>query len=402
MAFFDYTAKDKSGKLMQGTAEAPDLMGLRAQLHKQGLMIITLKPSVKKKKGAGAKHGSVTIDEVVVFSRQLTTLIQSGIPLVQSMDILSEQTKNEYFKTVMTTITRDLKEGQPFHGSIGKHRRVFNEFFISMVKAGEASGKLPDIIDRVSTYLEETSELQKKVMSAMMYPACVITMALGITLFLIIKVVPTFKGIFDQLGGDLPMPTQILLAISDFARTNFFLGVVIVAAVVFGATRFVKTEYGKRKADQIALKLPIFGELISKIAVAKFCRTFSTLVASGVPILQALDIVGATSGNKVIEDAVLSAKKQVQAGETISDPLARSNAFPPMVIRMINIGEKTGKLQEMLTKIAKFYESEVNAAIDGLTSMIEPLIIGVLGFLIGGIVIALFMPIMKITQMVAG
>jgi type IV pilus assembly protein PilC len=239
-------------------------------------------------------------------------------------------------------------------------------------------------------------------MSAMMYPACVITMALGITLFLIIKVVPTFKGIFDQLGGDLPMPTQILLAISDFARTNFLLGVIIVVAIGFGFGKLIKTEYGKRKADQICLKMPIFGELISKIAVAKFCRTFSTLVASGVPILQALDIVGATSGNKVIEDAVLMAKKQVQAGETISDPLARSNAFPPMVIRMIAIGEKTGKLQEMLTKIAKFYESEVNAAIDGLTSMIEPLIIGILGLLIGGIVIALFLPIMKITQMVAG
>lgn len=398
MAVFEYSIKDKAGKVSKGTIEDVSAAKVRERLHGQGVLILSIKP--KKQAFKKVTSGRVKQDEVVIFSRQLTTLIESGIPLVQSMDILMEQTRNAYFKSIISTISSDIKEGNAFNVAISKHPKVFSEFYVSMVKAGETSGKLAEIVDRVSVYLEETLALQRKIKSSLMYPMVVVGMAFVITSFLILKVIPTFKGIFQQLGGDLPPPTKVLLGISDFARAYFVVIVIAMILIVIGFKQYVKTPFGKKSVDSILLKLPVFGELISKIAVAKFCRTFTTLVSSGVPILTALDIVGSTSGNKVMEEAVLSAKKYVQEGESISDPLGRSNVFPPMVIRMISVGERTGKLQEMLAKIAYFYESEVDTAVSGLTSMIEPLIIGFLGLLIGGIVVSLFLPIIKITQMV--
>ena len=400
MAVFEYTIKDKAGKISRGTVEEASADKVRELLHNQGCLIVSIKP----RKGAAAGKsfsfgGGVKPDEVVLFSRQLTTLIESGIPLVQAMEILNEQTKNPGLKKILDTVSSDIREGSAFNAALGKHRKAFNDFYVSMVKAGETSGKLADILNRVSSYMEETLALQRKIKASMMYPTVVVSMAMLITAFLIIKVVPTFKGIFDSMGGTLPVPTQILLGISDFARANFLLIVVIIAGLVFGLKYVISTPAGRRKFDKMLLTMPVFGPLFSKVAVAKFCRTFSTLVTSGVPILSALDIVGSTSGNKVIEEAVVSAKKFVQEGESISAPLDRSKAFPPMVIRMISVGEKTGKLQEMLSKIAVFYEAEVNTAVEGLTSMIEPLIIGFLGIVIGGIVIALFLPILQITQM---
>lgn len=398
MPLFEYTVKDKTGKLSKGTVEDASITKLRERLHSQGVLIVSIKPA--KKTFRKTNLGRVKPDEIVIFSRQLTTLVESGIPLVQSMEILMEQTKNPYFKTVVSTITTDIKEGNAFNVALAKHPRVFSEFYVSMVKAGETSGKLAEIVDRVSTYLEETLALQRKIKSALMYPLVVVCMAFAITGFLIVKVIPTFKGIFDQLGGELPAPTKVLIFISDVARQYFLLVIAVMIGLGIGFVQLIRTPQGKKVFDATLLKLPVFGELISKIAVAKFCRTFTTLVQSGVPILTSLDIVGSTSGNKVMEEAVLSSKKFVQEGESISEPLARSSVFPPMVIRMISVGEKTGKLQEMLSKIAVFYESEVDTAVSGLTSMIEPLIIGFLGILIGGIVISLFLPIIKITQMV--
>ena len=398
MPLFDYTIKDKAGKTTKGTVEESSLAKVRERLHEQGVLIISIKPA--KKKVRQVHMGRVKPEEVVIFSRQLTTLIESGIPLVQSMDILMEQTKNPYFKFVVTSITNDIKEGNAFNVALSKHPKVFTEFYVSMVKAGEASGKLAEIVDRVSTYQEESLALQRKIKSSLMYPMVVVGMSFAITAFLILKVIPTFKGIFVQLGGDLPVPTQILITISDFSRQYFLLMVVATVIFVILFIQTIKTPHGKKLFDSTILKLPVFGELISKVAVAKFCRTFTTLVSSGVPILTSLDIVGSTSGNKVMEEAVLNAKKFVQEGESISEPLDRSKVFPPMVIRMISVGERTGKLQEMLAKIAYFYESEVDTAVSGMTSMIEPLIIGFLGIVIGGIVVSLFLPIIKITQMV--
>ncbi len=399
MALFEYRVRTKEGKVAKGLIEETSLEKVQEFLHSQGLLII----SINKKKGKARRvtSGKVKPDEIVVFSRQLTTLIESGIPLVQALEILSEQVKNPYFKQVILEILRNVKEGTSFNSALAKFPKVFSDFYVSMVRAGEASGKLAEILNRVSGYIEDALSLQRKIRSSLAYPIIVISMAIVITAFLILKVIPTFKGIFDMLGGELPLPTRVLIGISDFSRRWFLLilGVLIVLGIVL--KKLSTTPKGKRKIDERLLRLPIIGELIRKIAVAKFCRTFSTLVSSGVPVLQSLDIVGRTAGNKVVEEAVASAKKFVQEGESISEPLARSGVFPPMVIRMIAVGEKTGKLEEMLSKIAQFYEEEVDAAVAGLTSMIEPLIIGFLGIVIGGIVVSLFLPILKITQLIS-
>jgi len=399
MALFEYRVRTKEGKVAKGLIEETSLEKVQEFLHSQGLLII----SINKKKGKARRvtSGKVKPDEIVVFSRQLTTLIESGIPLVQALEILSEQVKNPYFKQVILEILRNVKEGTSFNSALAKFPKVFSDFYVSMVRAGEASGKLAEILNRVSGYIEDALSLQRKIRSSLAYPIIVISMAIVITAFLILKVIPTFKGIFDMLGGELPLPTRVLIGISDFSRRWFLLilGVLIVLGIVL--RKLSTTPKGKRKIDERLLRLPIIGELIRKIAVAKFCRTFSTLVSSGVPVLQSLDIVGRTAGNKVVEEAVASAKKFVQEGESISEPLARSGVFPPMVIRMIAVGEKTGKLEEMLSKIAQFYEEEVDAAVAGLTSMIEPLIIGFLGIVIGGIVVSLFLPILKVTQLIS-
>ncbi|HEC70154.1 MAG TPA: type II secretion system F family protein [Candidatus Omnitrophica bacterium] len=399
MPLFEYRVRTKEGKIAKGLIEEVSLEKVRDFLHAEGLIIISI--TEKKGKARRATSGKVKPEEIVVFSRQLTTLIESGISLVQGLEILSEQIKNPYFKQVILDILRNVREGSSFHSALSKFPKVFSEFYISMVKAGEASGKLGEILNRVSGYIESSLALQRKIRSSLAYPVIVISMAIVITAFLILKVIPTFKGIFDVLGGRLPLPTRILIGMSNFSRRwfLFILGGLVVLGVVL--KKISATPKGRKKIDERLLKLPIVGELIRKIAVAKFCRTFSTLISSGVPVLQSLDIVGKTSGNKVVEEAVVKAKKFVQEGESLSEPLSRSGVFPPMVIRMISVGEKTGKLEEMLAKIAQFYEEEVNTAVAGLTSMIEPLIIGFLGIVIGGIVVSLFLPILKITQLIS-
>jgi len=398
MPLFEYRVRTKEGKIAKGLIEEVSLGKVRDFLHSEGLIII----SITEKKGkVRTMSGKVKPEEIVVFSRQLTTLIESDIPLVQGLEILSEQVKNSSFKQVILDILRNVREGSSFHSALSKFPKVFSEFYISMVRAGEASGKLGEILNRVSGYIESTLALQRKVRSSLAYPVIVISMAIVITAFLILKIIPTFKGIFDILGGHLPLPTRILIGISDFSRRwfLFILGGLLILGIVL--KKVSTTPEGRKKIDERLLKLPVVGELIRKIAVAKFCRTFSTLVSSGVPVLQSLDIVGKTSGNKVVEEAVVKSKKFVQEGESLSEPLSRSGVFPPMVVRMISVGEKTGRLEEMLTKIAQFYEEEVNTAVAGLTSMIEPLIIGFLGIVIGGIVVSLFLPILKITQLIS-
>ncbi len=399
MALFEYIAKNQEGKVFKGRVDELSKSKVIDILHSKNLVIISIS-DVKKKLFDFKFAQSVTPEEIVIFCRQLTTLIDSGVSLVQSVEILNEQTKNQKLREILSRVLTDVREGNAFHASLAKFPAVFSSFVLSMIKAGEASGNLPEILDRVSTYLEESLSLQRKVKSSLTYPAVVICMAIAITTFLIVKVIPTFKGIFDSLGGTLPLPTQMLLSLSDFlSRFIFlFLGILVAAGIAF--KRYLRTDRGKKQFDFLILKLPIIGDLLRKVAIAQFCRTFSTLVRSGVPILNTLDIVGATSGNKIIEAAVLTAKKSVQEGEPLSEPLARTNIFPIMVTRMIAIGEKTGKLQEMLSRIADFYTDEVNTAVEGLTSIIEPLIIGILGVVIGGIVIALFLPILKITELV--
>jgi len=397
MGLFEYIVKTKEGKIIKANIEEVSKDKVIEFLRNQGFFIISVKEKKIKIKRTFFKR--VKTEEIMVFSRQLTTLIESGVPLVQALDILAEQTKNIYFKEVLKKIIGQIKEGSSFNSSLAKFPSIFSDFYISMVKAGETSGKLPEILDRISLYLENVLSLQRKVRSSLAYPAIVISMAIIITIFLMVKVVPTFKGIFDMLGGELPLPTRILIGVSDFLRKNFLFIVIGLGILGFLLKKYISTPQGNKKKDELLLKLPIVGELFRKVAIARFCRTFSTLVDSGVPILTALDIVGKTSGNKVIEETVFQAKKFVQQGERISEPLSKGGVFPPMVVRMISVGEQAGRLEDMLSKIAKFYEEEVDTAVSGLTSMIEPLIIGFLGIVIGGIVISLFLPIIKITQL---
>ena len=398
MPFFEYKVSAKDGRIVKGSVEEISKEKVSSLLHSKGMVIISIKKV--KKSSSKAVRSKVKADEVVIFSRQLTTLIESGIPLVQALEILAEQVKSPYFHQVITGIFNDIKEGSPFNVALSKYPRIFSEFYISMISAGEASGKLSDILNRVSVYIEESLSLQRKIRASLAYPAVVVSMAILITSFLILKVVPTFKGIFASLGGVLPLPTRILIGVSDAARHNFFYFIGVLTFLIVGIKKIIATPKGRKKLDKTLLSLPVFGDLITKIAVAKFCRTFSTLITSGVPILNSLDIVAKTSGNKMVEETVIETKKFVQQGEPISEPLSRSGVFPPMVVRMIAVGEKTGKLEDMLAKIAQFYEDEVNTAVSGLTSMIEPLIIAFLGIVVGSIVVSIFLPIIKITQLI--
>lgn len=398
MPIFTYVAKQPNGNTVSGTLEFPTQNLLVEALRKKNLVIVSVKESMRMIRRASSKKTKP--DDIVIFSRQLATMIDSGIPMVQALDILTEQIEKKGFKDTIAKIRDDIETGASLSEALSKHPKMFSPLFINMVMAGEKSGMLDEILDRLASYLEKTNALRRKVTSSLIYPCVVTCMAISITLVLILKVIPTFKGIFVSLGGVLPLPTRVLIGISDILRQNFLYCVGVIIVLGFILKRYVATEKGKFKFDQFILKLPIFGSLFRKVAVAKFTRTLATLVKSGVPILDSLVIVGRTSGNKVVEQAVDRARSSIREGENIASPLAASNVFPPMVVRMIAVGEETGELEKMLSKIADFYDEQVDSAVSGLTSMIEPLIIAFLGIVIGGIVIAMFMPIFKLTELI--
>ncbi len=399
MATFQYTAKDYNGRTVIGVVEAAAEADAAATLQNKSMVVVSLKEvRARQLRASGQK---VKLEDLVVFSRQLATMIDAGIPLVQALGILSEQVENKALKTVVLSVRQDIEAGMSFCDALSKHPAVFSELFINMSRAGEASGMLDEVLDRLASYLEKSASLQRKISSSLVYPAVVISMAALITAVLLLKVVPTFKGIFDMLGGKLPLPTQMLILVSDIFRKYFLYGILIAGAIVFIFRKWVSTPKGRYRFDGFQLNVPVLGELFRKVAVAKFSRTFSTLIKSGVAVLNALEIVGKTAGNKVIEEAVANCRTAVRDGESISQPLIRSRVFPPIVCRMIGVGEQTGQLEKMLSKIADFYDDQVDAAVSGLTSLIEPLVIAFLGIVIGGIVIALFLPIFKITELIA-
>ncbi len=402
MNSYRYTAKDRNGHPAVGILAAGSEAEIIEVLHKKDLTVISVEELKSRKAGALPEGKGVKADDIVIFSRQLATMIDAGIPLVHALGILAEQIENKNLKDVVIYICQDIDEGMSFCDALSRHPRVFSELFINMARAGETSGMLDETLDRLATYLEKSAALTRKIRSSMVYPTVVVSMATLITAVLLIKVVPTFKGIFEILGGQLPVPTQILIAVSEILR-RYFLGVMVfLAAAGFLFKKYIDTPAGRYFFDSVKLKAPVLGELFRKVAIAKFARTFSTLTKSGVPILSSLEIVGKTAGNKILEEAVLSCSKAVCDGESISRPLSKSGVFPPMVCRMISVGEQTGQLEKMLSKIADFYDEQVDAAASALTSMIEPLIIAFLGIVIGGIVIALFLPIFQLTRLVAG
>ncbi len=401
MPKFRYTAKQRDGRPVSGTTEAQDQKALVDALRKENLVILSVKEEKVRGTGFSEKMGGkVKLGELVLFSRQMATMIDSGIPLVQSLEIIGEQVENRAFSKMVLEIKKDVSAGSSFHEALAKHPRAFSALFVNMVKAGESSGALDAIMERLALYLEKTDSLIRKVRSAMIYPMVVSFMAVVITLVLMMKVVPVFKNIFIDFGGELPLPTQILVSISDFLIQNFLLWGSLVAGGIVLAVRFVRTVRGRMMFDHFKLNMPVFGIIMRKVAVSKFSRTLATLVKSGVPILSALEIVAKTSGNYVIESAVDKVRASIREGENITTPLMRTKVFPPLVVRMISVGEQTGELEKMLTKIADFYDDQVDAAVSGITSLIEPLIIAFLGTVIGGIVICMFMPIFQISTII--
>jgi type IV pilus assembly protein PilC len=400
MTMFRYVAKDPSGKSLTGQSEGESELALVQQLRKQGLTVLSVEPDG----AAGRKtrrRRRVKSNDLVIFSRQLATMVDAGLPLLQSLDALHEQADHTGFKAVIGELISAIEQGASLSEALAQHPKVFSGLFINMVRAGETSGTLAEILDRVAGYLEASATLRRKVKSAIIYPAVVSTMAVAITILLLVKVIPVFENIYKSFDSALPMPTQVLLSISKVIRKYFFIGIGGVVAAVIGFKLWLKTESGRFRFDRFKFRVPIFGELSRKVSVSRFTRTLGVLVRSGVPILSALDIVGKTAGNKVVEAAVEEAIEEIKRGENIADPLAASQVFPAMVTRMISVGERSGKLDVMLEKISDFYDDQVNAMVAGLTSLIEPLLIGFLGIVIGGIVICMFMPLFKLSTIVA-
>lgn len=399
MPIYEYTAKDQEGRTLKGVIEAEDRKSFLDRIRKENLIIVALKESeLKKRQTRSGKR--VKIDDIVVFSRQLATMVDAGIPILGSLDILVEQTESKRFKEVLRNVRDDVEAGSSLSGAFSKHSNIFSTLYISMVKAGEASGTLDEILDRLAAYLEKASALQKKIKSALVYPAVVSIMALAITVILLVKVIPVFKEVFSSFGAALPIPTVVLIGFSDVFRKYFPVLICGLAAFGYLFKRYIETSGGRLNFDRALIRLPVLGMLFTKVAVSKFTRTLSTLVKSGVPILSCLEVVAATCGNKVFERAVDSVRSKVKEGESIAAPLGKAAVFPPMVVKMIAVGEQTGELEKMLGKVSDFYDAQVDSTVNALTSIIEPLIIAFLGIVIGGIVICMFLPIFKISTII--
>ncbi|HUI08159.1 MAG TPA: type II secretion system F family protein [Verrucomicrobiae bacterium] len=363
-------------------------------------MVISLHRATGRKLGRKRHQGRVKPQDLVVFTRQLATMMDAGLPLVQSLTALEEQTDSKTFKPVLRNITEKVEQGQAFSEALAEHPRVFSRLYVSMVEAGETGGLIAEILNRLASYLEATARLKKKVKSAMAYPVIVCCIATSIALFLIIKVIPIFAGIYKDFGAQLPAPTQVLINISNVIRSYFLLTVFGVAAGVFGFFRLKRTKRGAAVWDRTKLRIPIFGKLIHKIAISRFARTFAALLRSGVPILETLHIVGQSSGNSVVERAVEQTAASIERGDNLALALRQHSVFPPMLVRMVSAGEQTGKVDVMLEKISDFYDEEIEATLSGLTSLIEPLLIVFLGVVVGSIVVCMFLPIFKLNQIV--
>lgn len=404
MPIFKYKARNALGKVTEGTIEADNLGAVGSALRQKRLELISASPAGALGSVLAAffkKGGNVTTKDVVVFSRQFSTMVNAGLPILQGLSIVAEQAENPDFRVVMTKVRDDISNGVPLSDAMAKHPKAFNTLYVNMVKAGEQGGILDVIFERLSEYLEKAEGVARKVKSAMMYPIVVMSVAVLVVIFLMVKVVPTFRDVFTSFGAKLPLPTQIVIDISEFLSSKkAFLLLAFMIGLVIVISMYRKTKAGAYNWDKMLLKLPVFGVLAQKASVAKFARTLGTLVKSGVPILDALETVGKTSGNLVIERAVNSARDSVREGKTLTQPLKESKVFPAMVTQMINVGEETGALDAMLSKIADFYESEVDAAVEGLTSIIEPILIVFLGVTIGFIVVAMFMPMFELGNIV--
>lgn len=406
MPLYKYTARSSDGKKTTGTISTANVNMATAELKRRRLIVLTINEVAKKKPfSLGALFKSkprkrAKTEEITIFTRQLSTMISAGIPLLESLEILKDQTDNPGFKLVLEEVVEKVRGGADFSESLGDHPKIFSKIYINMIRAGEAGGQLDTILIRLAEFMESSEVLKSEIKSAMTYPVISLSLIILIVGGLMIGIIPKFKTVFEGLGIPLPLPTKILLIISMAMKDHFLIALVVIVILAVLLILFKRSKRGQYFFDWLILRLPVFGDLFKKVAVSRFSRTFATLIKSGVPILGALEIVATTSGNIIIENVLNEARDHVRKGETLSEPLSRSSVFPPMVTRMIGIGEKSGALEALLEKIAEFYDQQVKSTVASLTAMIEPLMIAVMGMLVGGIVLAVFLPIFSIQKAV--
>ena len=411
MATYSYVAKDALGKVITGTSEAENEQILIRRLREKGYFVqkvnssrAAVKPQAatgQKKSGFKFAFGRVGGRDLSIFCRQFATMIDAGVSLVRCLAVLEEQSTNSRLRQIIREVQAAVESGETLSRALGRYPRVFSSLFVGLVRAGEVGGVLDETLNRLSTFLEENERLKRKVKSAMTYPIVVLIFALAVVIVLVTAVLPKFVEVFKDLGmkdDSLPAPTQILVQVSNFATNKWYMVIIIAIGLFMAVSQYVHTRIGRRHYDWLKLKVPVFGKLNHKICIARFSRTLSTLLASGVPILGALETVAGAVDNHIISDAVLSARSAIREGEQIGDPLQRSGMFPPMVVQMIAIGEETGSLDSMLSKVADFYEAEVEAALASLAAALEPVMIVILGFIVGFIVVSMFLPLVKVIE----
>jgi len=401
MPSFTYTARETvSGREIRSTVEALTEQAAIAALLNRNLLVVSIQEKIARR--GKTKGGRVGLSDLVVFTRQLATMIDAGIAIVQALQALADQTPNKIMRDVIRDVCARVESGESFSEALQKHPKTFNKLYYSMIAAGEKGGLLAEIMARLATYLENSERLRKKVKTALMYPIAVTVVAICITTFLLVKVIPTFRDIYSGFGAQLPGPTLFLMSISDFVKKYLFLLIIAGGAGVWGWLYFIKTKSGREFWDGRRIKLPIFGPIAHKICLARFTRTLSSLIRSGVPILEVLQIVSQTVGNVIMEKAIKTAAADIERGEGISAALGKNPIFPSMIIRMMSAGEQTGNIDNMLERVSNFLDEEIESTLSGLMSLIEPMLIVVLGVTIGGMVICMFLPIFNLANIVNG
>ena len=401
MPIFIWEGTTKKNEVKKGEMEAADEVTVRNLLRRQGFKSI----EVRKKPKDLLEYlpflkGKIKEKNVVVFCRIFSTMINAGLPLIQCLDLLAQQEQNKAFSKIIRSVKEDIEGGTSLTNALKKYPKIFDDLFVNLIAAGEAGGILDVILERLSNYMEKAMKLKSRVKGAMTYPAAVLVISLSVVALLLLKVIPVFKKMFESMGGQLPGPTQFLITVSEFTQHYFLYIIAVIVVIYIAFSRFYKTDKGRWIVDSLVLKTPIFGELLKKVAVAKFSRTLSTMMSSGVPILEGLAIVSKTSGNVIVENALLKTRQSIAEGRSIAEPLEETGIFPPMVVQMISVGEATGALDSMLNKIAIFYDDEVDVAVDAMTALLEPVMMVFLGGVVGGMIIAMYLPIFKLASVV--
>ncbi len=401
---FEYKAKDRSGKVFNGELEATSSAGVAKTLRDRGMMPLSV---TEKKVSALQKElripgfgGRIKQKEIALMSRQLATMVNSGLTLIRSLSILEDQSENPALKEIVGKVRTTVEQGVSLSVALEQHPKAFSPLYVSMVKAGEVSGALDETLTRLADTLEAGARLRSQIKSAMAYPVVVLNLIVFIVMAMLVFVVPIFEKMYDDLGGTLPLPTQALINLSRFITSKWWMILLVMVGLIYAFKRWKKTEAGRRRWDAMKLKFPVFGKLTQKVAISRFARTFSVLSRTGVPVLQTLDIVAETAGNATVSDAVLEVQASVKKGESLAQPLEQHDVFPPMVTQMMAVGEETGALDAMLGKVADFYDREVEDTVNALTSLIEPILIVVMGVVVGGILISLYLPMFNIANLI--